>query len=133
MSGYCFTFCSAQSWQFRDERNSKVGTMSYSYQITPKRIHIAHYNRHRCTIQAFEQFGALYMHNRVDKHTNRSEFEASTSEFRATTGSNEPSGPVPLSLSSLCSLIYFRKKNKNTAISNFTVCNAGPVSSRQST
>ena len=38
-----------------------------------------------------EQFGALCMHNLDDKYSIRSGFEPSTSEFRASTGTNEPS------------------------------------------
>ena len=31
MSEYCFTSLSAQSWQYRDRRKTKAGTMPYSY------------------------------------------------------------------------------------------------------
>ena len=50
--------------------------------------------RQHCQLQAFEQFGALYMHNSDDKHPTQPGFETSISEFRATTGPNEPSGPA---------------------------------------
>ena len=59
-----------------------------------KDLYIAHYHRQHCTLQAFEQFGALYMYNLDDKHPTRPEFEPSTYEFRATTRSNETSGPA---------------------------------------
>ena len=40
----------------------------------------------------FEQFGALCMHNPDDKHSTRPRFAPKTSEFRVTTGANDPSG-----------------------------------------
>ena len=43
-------------------------------------------------LQAVEQFGALYMHKLDDKHSIQPGFEPSTSEFRAITEPNEPSG-----------------------------------------
>ena len=51
----------------------------------------AQYHRQHCTLQAFKQFGALYVHNPDDKYPTRPGFEPSTSEFQATTESNEPS------------------------------------------
>ena len=50
----------------------------------------AQYHRQHCTLQAFKQFGALYMHNPDDKYPTRPGCEPSTSEFQATTESNEP-------------------------------------------
>ena len=49
-------------------------------------------HRHHCTLHTFQQFGALYMHNLDDKHPTRPGLEPSSSEFRATAGSNGPSG-----------------------------------------
>ena len=65
--------------------------MPYSYQSTLRGFYSAQCHRHHCTLQAFEQFGALYMTNN-DKHPSRPGFEPSNSEFRATAGSNVPSG-----------------------------------------
>ena len=45
-------------------------------------------HRQHCTLQAFGQFGALYMHNLDDTHSTRPGWDTSTSEFRATTGPN---------------------------------------------
>ena len=42
----------------------------------------------RLTLQAFEQFGALYMHSLDNKHPTRPGYEPSTSEFLATTWPN---------------------------------------------
>ena len=54
-----------------------------------KVLYSAQYHRQHYTLQAFEQFGAFYMHNLDDKHPTRPEFEPSTSEFRSTTGLNK--------------------------------------------
>ena len=45
---------------------------------------------HRRALNSLEH----YMHNTDDKHSTRPGFETSTYEFRATTGSSEPSGPA---------------------------------------
>ena len=72
VSEYCSTSPSAQSWQYRDRRKHEVGTMPYSYLMTARVlyqfIYSAQNHRHNCTLQFFEQFGALYVHNRDDKH-----------------------------------------------------------------
>ena len=68
--------------------------MSYSYQITLRVIYSAQYHEQHCTLKSFKQFEAMYMNKHNDKHPTQPEFEHSTSEFRATTGPNEPSGPA---------------------------------------
>ena len=70
--------------------------MPYSYQMTSRALYSAHYHTQQCTLQAFKQFGTMYMHNSDDKHPTRPGFEPNTSEFRATTGPNEPLGPVKI-------------------------------------
>ena len=45
---------SAQSWQYRDKRKPKAGTMPISYFECLSDL------RQHCTLQAFEEFGALY-------------------------------------------------------------------------
>ena len=50
--------------------------------------------RQYCTRQAFEQFGALYIHNDHDKYPSRPGFEPSTSRLQAPVDTNEPSGPA---------------------------------------
>ena len=64
--------------------------MPYSYRLTLTVLYSTQYHRQHSTLQAFEQFGALYMHNLDDRYPTRPIFEPSTSEFRATTRSNEP-------------------------------------------
>ena len=92
VSDYCFTSPSAQSRQYRNRREHEVGTVPYSYRMTSRILYSAQYHRQHCTLQAFEQFGALYMNNPNDKHPTQT--EPRISEFRATTGQNEPSGPA---------------------------------------
>ena len=77
-------------------RQKEVGTMPISYRMTSRVLYSAQYHRQHCTLQAFEQFEALYIHNIDDKCLTRPGFKPSTFEFRATTGSNEPSGPAIL-------------------------------------
>ena len=93
------TSFSALSWQYRDRREHEVGTMLHPYRITSRVIYSVLYYRQHCTLQAFEHFGVLYMHNLNDNHPSRPRFEPSTIEFRATTVTNEPSGPAYLSRS----------------------------------
>ena len=78
VSEYCITSLSAQSWQYRDRRKQEVVTILYSYRMTSRVLHSAHYHRHHCTHQAFEEFGALYMQNLDDKHPTRPGFEPSS-------------------------------------------------------
>ena len=93
--GYYIKSLSAQSWQYCDRRKPEIGTKPYCYQMTSSVLYSAQQHRRNCKFQALEQFGALYMHNLDDKLPARPGFEHITlSEFRATTGSNEPSGPV---------------------------------------
>ena len=52
------------------------------------------YHRQHCTIHAFEQVGALYLHNHDDKYPTRPGFEPGTSRSQAPVNTNEPSGPA---------------------------------------
>ena len=54
----------------------------------------AQYHRQHCTLQAFEQFGALHMHNHDNKYPARPGFEPGTSRLQAPVDTNEPSGPA---------------------------------------
>ena len=71
---------------------SSVGTDFGSQNLTSIVLYSAQYHRQHCTLQSFEQFGPLYMYNIDDKYPTRPGFKLITSEFRATTGSNEPLG-----------------------------------------
>ena len=74
--------------------NPKSGLYALLLSNDPNSFYSAQYHRQlHYTLHAFEQFGTLYMQNLDDKHPTPPGFDPSTSEFRATTGSNEPSGP----------------------------------------
>ena len=83
-------FCTIMAISRQKEARSQ--TMPYSYRMDSRVPYSAQYHRQHCILQAFKQFGALYMHNPDDKYPTRPGFEPSTSEFQATTESNEPSG-----------------------------------------
>ena len=54
-----------------------------------KGFYSAQYNRHNCTLQAFEQFGALYMNNHDDKYPAR-DSNLIPPELQAPVDTNEP-------------------------------------------
>ena len=47
-----------------------------------------------CTLHAFEQFRALYMHNDDDKYPSRPGFEPGSPRLQAPVDMNEPSEPA---------------------------------------
>ena len=57
-----------------------------------KVLYSVQYHRQHCTLQTFEQFGALYMHNHARRKI--SDPNGIRTQFRATAGQNEPSGPA---------------------------------------
>ena len=59
-------------------------------------LYCAQYHKQHCTLQAFEQFGALCVHNHDDKYPARPGFEPGTSRLQAPVATNEPSGPASL-------------------------------------
>ena len=71
--------------------SGEFGIKPSSFRMTSRALYSAQYYRQHCTLQAFQQFGALYMHNPDDKYLTRPGYGPSTSEFQATTGPNEPS------------------------------------------
>ena len=56
------------------------------FRMTSRVLYSAQYHRQHCTLHAFEQFGALYMHNHDDKYR--------TPRLQAPVDTNEPSGPA---------------------------------------
>ena len=64
------------------------------FQMTSRVLYSARYHRQHCTFHAFEQFGALYMHNHDDKYQARPGFEPGTSRLQTPVDTNEPSGPA---------------------------------------
>ena len=92
VSEYCFTSLSAQSWQYRDRRKPKIGTMPYSYRMTSRVLYSAQCYRQHCTLHTFEQVKhCTYTTPLINI---RPGFEPSITEFRATTRPNEPSAPA---------------------------------------
>ena len=65
MDEYCFTPLSAKSWQYRDRKKPKVGTMPHSYRMISRVFDSLQYmyNREHYTLQSLEQVEALYIFN----------------------------------------------------------------------
>ena len=61
--------------------------------MTSRVLYSPQYHRQHCTLQAVEQFGALYMHNHDDKYPARPGFEP-ISRLQVPVDTNEPSGPA---------------------------------------
>ena len=68
------------------------------FRMTSRVLYSAQYHRQHCTLQAFEQFGALYMHNHDDKYPARPRFEPATSRLQTPVDTNEPSGPANINV-----------------------------------
>ena len=66
---YCFTSLSEQSWQYSEARSQDYTLLLF--RMTSRVLYGAQCHRQHCTLQAFEQFGALYMHNNDDKYPAR--------------------------------------------------------------
>ena len=64
------------------------------FRMTSRVLYSAQYHKQHCTLQAFEQFWALYMHSHDDKYPARPGFESGTSRLHAQVDTNEPSGPA---------------------------------------
>ena len=64
------------------------------FRMTSRVLYSARYHRQHCTLHAFEQFGALYMHNHDDKYQARPGFKPGTYRLQAPVDMNEPSGPA---------------------------------------
>ena len=64
------------------------------FRMTSRVLYSAENHRQHCTLQAFEQFGTLYMHSHDDKYPARPSFEPGTSRLQAPVDTNEPSGPA---------------------------------------
>ena len=86
VSEYCFTSLSVQE----GSPMPVLYLLCLIFRMTSRVLYSTQYHRQHCTLQAFEQFGALYMHNHDDKYTARPGFEPGTYD------TNEPSGPAPM-------------------------------------
>ena len=75
-------------------RKKEVRSRDYAlllFRKTSKVLYSVQYHRQHCTLQAFEQFGALYMHSHDNKYPAR---PAGTFRLKAPVDTNEPSGPA---------------------------------------
>ena len=70
--------------------------------MTSRVLYSAQYHRQHCTLHAFEQFGALYMHNHDDKYLSRPGFEPGTPRLQGPVDTNEPSESAWMQLPLLC-------------------------------
>ena len=66
------------------------------FRMTSRVLYSAQYHRQHCTRHAFEQFGALHMHDHDDKYPSRAEFEPGTPRLQALVDTNELSGPADM-------------------------------------
>ena len=66
------------------------------FRMTSRVLSSTQYHRQHCTLHAFEQFGALYMHNHDVKYPSRPGFEPVTPRLQAPVDTNVRSGPAYL-------------------------------------
>ena len=64
------------------------------FRMISRVLYSAEYHRQHYTLNVFEQFGALSMHNHYDKYPSRPVFEPSTPRLQAPVDTNEPWGPA---------------------------------------
>ena len=72
------------------EGSPRPGHVLLLFRMTSRVLYSAQYHGQQCTLHAFEQFGALYMHNHDDKYPNRPGFEPGTSRLQAPVDTSEP-------------------------------------------
>ena len=88
------------------------------FRMTSRVLYSAQYHRQHCTLHAFEQFGALYMHNHDDKYPPRPGFEPGTPRLQAPVDKNKPSLPK---LVKSYSLLVCGNYHNNVSVIN-TIC-----------
>ena len=64
------------------------------FRMSSRVLYSVQYHRQHCTLHAFKQFGALYMHNHDAKYPARPEFKPGTSRLQAPVDTNQPLGPA---------------------------------------
>ena len=84
---------SAQSRK-KEARSRDYALILFRMTSTSRVLYSAKYHSQHCTLHAFEQFGALHMHNHDDKYPSR--FEPDTPRLQAPVNTNEPSGPADI-------------------------------------
>ena len=68
------------------------------FRMTSRVFYSAQYHMQHCTLHAFEQFGALYMHNHDDKYPSRPGSEPGTPRLQAPVDTNGSSGPENINI-----------------------------------
>ena len=86
------------------------------FRMTSRILYSAQYHRQHCTLHAFEQFGALYMHNHDDKYPSRPVFERGTPRLQAPVDTNEPSGR-PVFITIYLHKLWMSNYNISTCVS----------------
>ena len=88
------TFCTIMAISRQKEARSRDYALLL-FRMTSRVLYGAQYHRQHCKLHAFEQFGALYMHNHDDKYPSRPGFVPGTPRLQAPVDTNEPSGRPP--------------------------------------
>ena len=83
-------FCTIMAISRQKEARSRDYAL-HLFRMTSMVLYSAQYHRQHCKLHAFEQFGALYMHNHDDKYPSRPGFEPGTLRLQAPVDTNEPS------------------------------------------
>ena len=65
----------------KEERSRNYALLLF--RMTSRVLYSAQYHRQHCTLHAFKQFGALYMHNHADKYPSRLGLEPGTPRLQA--------------------------------------------------
>ena len=86
-------FCTIMAISRQKEARSRDYALLL-FRMTSRVLYSAQYHRQHCTLHAFEQFGALYIHSHDDKYPSRPGFQPGTPRLQATVDTNEPLGPA---------------------------------------
>ena len=87
-----------------------IETIPYLLRMTSRIVCSTQYHRQQCTLRAFEQLGALFMHSHDDKYPARLGFEPGTSRLQAPVDKNEPVYPVNTKhLYNICTIMDQRR------------------------
>ena len=73
-------FCTIMAISRQKEARSRDYALLL-FRMTSRVLYSAQYHRQHCTLHAFEQFGALYIHSHDDKYPSRPGFEPGTPKF----------------------------------------------------
>ena len=74
-------FCTIMAISRQKEARSRDYALLL-FRITSRVLYSAQYHMQHCALHAFEQFGALYMHNQNDKYPSRPGFEPGSPRYK---------------------------------------------------